>query len=496
MFSWFTSQSVERTKELLDNPFGVYDLTFLEWEQIEVITQSQKVCLCKDNRKKPKTQFQVIYKKDRLSTFSVFRSEIQDEARNVFERVKEMLNQLSEGITSSKPQIIAPILYEMVDSTRTHPNWTTAHVAAKAGLDSLFMAKSAKVTHYLNHHSKPDLSTPLHLAIESRRLTTTKAILALKPNLSLKDEFGNYPIHLAAMSAKDVLQELLKEPNIMEMLKWTNKTGCTPLHLACYALKYENVIRLLEFGLTVQMLTLSKPKKKIKTTKHSNDIVRFRVEDIEDLDTEDMQYGGTPLHWVKHRRAMERFISFGFDLNVRNGLGETALQTMVKRMRLKCMICLLCFGVKVNKTNDAGDSPLHLAVRAADVTSSQALIIFDAKIGAKNKQNETARHIAAQLEHGDHHMVLYLLTAIGAKRCQKDMNNCKPGCAFDGDYEGTPYHRWPNYDNESFYKKVLLEYVIREAIKQKRKNMGQQRKGVRMLCLDGETSSSVTVISV
>ena len=487
MFGWFTAKSVDRTEAVLRNPFAVYDLAFLEWEQRNIVLQKQKVFICSEKDKKSKNikQFEVIYKKDRLSIYSIYRTPTRKEAEQVFKSVEKMLNSVSDGIVSNKPLIIAPILKNIVESVRAHPKWTSAHIAAKAGLDQLFIKKTDHIVANLNSQSEPDLSTPLHLAIESGRVSTTRAVLALKPKLDLKDDLGNCSIHLAAMSNKDILQELLKEPNIMEMLKWTNKKKCTAIHLSCYSQKNENVIRLMEFGLTVQMLTINNPKKSSKKIKTSDKIVRFKSEDIEDLDTDDMQFGGTPLHWVKHRRALERFISFGFDLDARNALGDTALHTMVRKMRLKCMIGLLCFGAKVDRKNEKKETPLHLAVDMADVTSSQALIVFDAKLDHQNKDKETVRHIAAQTTHPDHHMVLHMLSAIGAKRCSKEMTNCKSGCAHNGDYDGKAYYRWPKYDSECFYQKVLLEHVIQEALNQKKENPSAKPKGVRMLCLDG-----------
>lgn len=493
MFSWFTSKSVERTQEVLQNPFSVYDLTFLEWEQRVILLRDEKVIVCTENNRKDK-KFELIFKKDRLSTFSLYRDIDREPVEEVYNSVKLMLNLLSDGITSKKPRIIAPILKDVVEYTRAHPNWTSCHIAAKIGLNQLFIQKKAHIVKNLNSQSPPDMLTPFHLAIESGKLDITKSVLALKPQMVLKDSAGNAPIHLAAMSDKEILSLMLKEPNVLEMLKWKNEKKCTPLHLACYSSKFENVIQLLEFGLTVQMMTVSIPGIKVKTNKYSEDIIKFKKEDIEDLDLEDMEFGGTPLHWAKHRRALERLIGFGFGLDVINANRETALHTMVRRMRLKCMIGLLCFGAKVSKVDRNGDSPLHCAVRGADLTSTQALIIFDSNINRQNHKKESPRHIAAQLENTDHHMVLYLLTAIGAERCSETMINCKEGCAHKDNYEGRPYHRWPTYENECFYRPVLLEHIIREAIQKKKDNSSAKVNGARLMCLDGLYSIDYIVL--
>jgi calcium-independent phospholipase A2 len=383
-----------------------------------------------------------------------------------------------------------------VDSIRCNPKWTSAHIAAKTGLDNLFINSPNDITSNLNAQKEPDFSTPLHLVIQSGRVSTTKALLALKPRLDLRDQKLNTALHFAAMSEKDILVLILKEPNILEKLKWTNKKYCTPLHLSCFANKSDNVLEFLRFGVTVQMMTVSSPEKKQKTLFDDKKIIRFTQEDIDDLDTEDMIYGGTPLHWVKHRRTLEKLLKMGFGLDVVNVMGETALYTMVKRLRLKCMIGLLCNGAGVEVSNRSGDCPLHCAVKAADVTSTQALIVFDANIDAINKKKESARHMAAKAGQADHQMVLYLLTAIGAKRCDSHMKGCSPGCAHNGTYEGKPYHRWPLYHNETLYKEGLLEPVIREALKRQNQPIDHKSRRVRMICLDGMHSRRTYILII
>ena len=122
---------------------------------------------------------------------------------------------------------MAPIVNTITNSCLNHPKWTAAHIAAKASLDQLFIQKSPKVINDLNAQRTPDLSTPLHLAIESGSVGTTKAVLGLKPKLDLKDESHNYAIDLAAIS----------EPMGLRMIRLINRKDCTSLHLTCYSLK-------------------------------------------------------------------------------------------------------------------------------------------------------------------------------------------------------------------------------------------------------------------
>ncbi|XP_054159621.1 85/88 kDa calcium-independent phospholipase A2-like [Oppia nitens] len=485
MLSRFTAKSVERTDDVLKDKYAVFDLTFFEWEQKHELFHYQKLYVCNDrpNKKQNKSQqYYVILKIDRLSTYTIYRDTNQKPAEDVYNEVKIKLSILSDGITSKKPTVVAPILRDIVNNIRNHPNWTCAHIAAKCGLERFFIKKSDQIIKHLNDQRKPDNSTPLQLAIESGKMSITRAILALKPRLELKDEMENAAIHYAAMSTKECLQLMLKESNAIEMLRWKNINNCTPLHLSCFTKRYSNVFLIMSLpGITVRMLTVWDPKKD-RSHDYEDKVVLFKKQDLDDLDTEDMQFGGTPLHWVRHRRTLERLINLGFDLNVRNIAKETALHIMVKRLRLKCLIGLLCFGAKVNRVNKDGDTPLHCSVRISDITATQALTIFDSNIDIKNHKKESPLHLASQVAIPDHNMIIYLLSSIGAKRCPSSMKNCKPGCAHNGTFNGNPYHRWPTYENQVLYRKVLLEAVIQEALHNKSQVKG---KGAKMLCLDG-----------
>lgn len=47
------------------------------------------------------------------------------------------------------------------------------------------------------------------------------------------------------------------------------------------------------------------------------------------LGTQDMKYGGTPLHWCSSRETLQALIERGCDINALNFDGRTALHIMV-----------------------------------------------------------------------------------------------------------------------------------------------------------------------
>lgn len=130
--------------------------------------------------------------------------------------------------------------------------------------------------------------------------------------------------------------------------------------------------------------------------------------------------------------------------------------------------------------------------------------MFHVDINVRNNNNETARHIAAykfsskdipnNILRNDYRQILYILHSSGAQRCNKLMNDCTDGCAYNGKDDGDS-ENWPDYDNETLYNKVLLQNVLTEALNNSdnelqngnnnNNNNNKSPKYSRLICLDG-----------
>lgn len=521
MFKWFGGKQLPRPDNPLKVKDIVFDLTKSEWDKEAVIYELGNTYLCLnknydvvaavvDGKTKEKTTedgtltnvYEIVYKTS-STYYSVLRLETLQECKDVFDQMNTVLNEVVPNVSEKKQQVFSEKLQNIVKCLKENPNWTSAHVAAFCGIDKMFLDKHEKIVENINKQVQPDYLTPLQLAVQSGKVHLVSLILNFKPDLKLTDKKLNSMYHYAILSTFQMFHFMLKLKEAPEMLRWVNKTGCTPAHLACFGQKFDNLRELMKFGCSVYMLTLGKPKSLDQITKDKLDddtkIIYFGKDILDDLDTIDMKYGGTPLHWVKNRRSLDKLIDMGFRLDVENIIGETALHCMIKRHRLKCTIGLLCFGANVDHKTSNGDTPVFYAVKEADISATQAMAIFDCDINAKNYLGITPRHLAATGDHPDHSLVLYVLSAIGAKRCEKGQLNCTDGCSYNGTTEGTRYHKWPKYDNEFLYKKVILENIIQDAIKKKQDEMNEHDKKaksksaskqsdktrVRMLCFDG-----------
>ncbi|RWS14652.1 85 kDa calcium-independent phospholipase A2-like protein [Dinothrombium tinctorium] len=363
-------------------------------------------------------------------------------------------------------------------------NWTIAHVSAKLGFAWAFSIQCPEVLDEINKQTHSTLLTPLHIAILRAHLSTIKEILNHNPKLDLADIDGNTALHYAAISTKDVSTLVLMDQNAKKLFPLRNKSNCTALHLACYCDKSENIKELLRNALPAKYLCIESPSvinDEISYSKNDNETVLSRFL-IDELDPQDMKYGGTPVHWAKSREALEKLIAMGFKLNAVNINQETALHVMIRRQRLECILILLCAGVSTEYKALKGETALHYAVRISDLQCVQALVVFDANLNPLNDRNESPRHLAARDRDVEDKTILYVLHSLGASRCRPDTKDCSDGCAKSGSFNGFISRANHSDAIERWYFNFIKENVLKSAIEQK---TTKKNKPVRILSCDG-----------
>lgn len=112
-----------------------------------------------------------------------------------------------------------------------------------------------------------------------------------------------------------------------ENLNHINSDGYPPLHLACLSDKPECVKALLLAGADVNLN--AKNMSKIYKSSTPTSVAEFLKTNANKLYTQDMKYGGTPLHWCSSRETLHALIMQGCDVNATNFDGRTALHVMV-----------------------------------------------------------------------------------------------------------------------------------------------------------------------
>lgn len=496
MIGYF-SVTTGRSPMLMKDPFYVYDITIMEWDNLIMMQYESKVYLMKNEKF---NVYQVICKRDLCYIMVLFTGDY-DQALELFERCKVVINILEKEIPWFQKTQTVNIYKKIMEAMKMNHRWSATHIAAWIGLTDFISKANIEVSNDINKQFTPDKMTPIHLAIKSGDLNTVKAVLHYSPDLDIQDSNGLCSLHHAAVSSAEVLSFVIALPGMLERNRKKTTKGCTPIHLACYMNKIENVRVFLTVGLTVSMLTVVPPteegyRKAMMPSANNDVIVNFIRRNCEEMDDDLVQLGGTPLHWNHNPLFLKKLIDIGFDINAQNLKGDTPLIAKVKKNHYKCVLTLLYHGANVDVQNKKGNTALFYAVRSGDIDLTQALVVFDAKLDIMNRRLQTARHIAAAGNpDGNYPFVLYILSAVGARRCSIEIGGCNPGCAFNGRFDGKRYLKWPIFNKlDRFYKssemKTTVANHLADAGKAPKSNL------VNMLSLDGYGMQSLVTLQL
>ncbi|XP_043505074.1 85/88 kDa calcium-independent phospholipase A2 [Polistes fuscatus] len=397
--------------------------------------------------------------------YSLYRSdEVEDSEMRflIFKDKVPVLVQISREMSSvSKIQKLCDTLVE-------HPTWTLAHLAAHFALHEAF--KNTLVNSQLNSSCLETGISPLQVAVQTKNLYTVQMLKAANSSLEHTDKRGNTVYHFAATSTKDIILTIKGLPN---SLNSRNDDGYTPLHIACMNDEPECVKALLLIGADVNIPPLD------GQSSNPGYVGDFLHNKPNVLYSEDMRFGGTPLHWSHSRPVINALIEHHVDIDAVNFQGRTALHVMVVRKRLDCVVALLSHMASVNKVDQDGNTPLHLAVKSGSIALVQILIGFGADIDAENWNSETPRHLVNLNSYDE--KILYILHAVGAQRCPPNMKDCKSSCKYNENYNGII----PTELQRSVPRSTL-DQMLHVSGMETMASIGKRKiKGGRLLCLDG-----------
>ncbi|XP_078034876.1 calcium-independent phospholipase A2 VIA [Augochlora pura] len=399
--------------------------------------------------------------------YSLYRSINREETENHFLIYKDKITVLTqicrEVCNVPKIQMLCDILVE-------YPSWTLAHLAAHFALHNAF--NHAVVNSHLNSGDVQSGISPLQVAVQTNNLRTVQMLIEAKSSLEHLDHRANTVYHYAATSTKEIILAL--GGDLPSSLNSRNSDGHTPIHVACLNNKPECVKALLLIGADVNIpATEGQPS----SPGYVGDLLHSKRNV---LHIEDMQYGGTPLHWSQSREVINALIETNCDIDALNFYGRTALHIMAMRKRLPCLVALLSHMASVNIVDHNGDTPLHLAVHEGTEAIVQMLICFGAHINAKNKKSETPRHLV-KVDATEGQKILYILDAVGASRCPPEMKDCTIACKYNENFNGIAPPEPPTLAPRTVLDQML--YINGMDKMSSKKN--HQIVGGRLLCLDG-----------
>ncbi|XP_037905718.1 85/88 kDa calcium-independent phospholipase A2 isoform X2 [Hermetia illucens] len=363
------------------------------------------------------------------TSFSLFRASTQAEAED---RFNAFIHRLPVFVTVVKEYYNINGLQKVCDALADNPSWSLAHLVAYFNLTEHIT--NPKIIEFLDYPDHINNMTPMQLAIKCSNIEMVKALL-LNCKMEHLDNNSNSIYHYAASTTKEIIT-LLASKNIVN-LNHCNSDGFTPLHLACLSDKPDCVKALLLAGADVN-ISANNVSSIYRSTAPSS-VADFVKQNPHKLGTQDMKYGGTPLHWCSSRETLQALIERGCDINALNFDGRTALHIMVSRNRLECVVTLLSHEAEVDIVDKDGNTALHIAIENKFVPIVQCLVVFGCDINKKNKDGKTPRHMVGKdASGGKEDEILYILHSVGAKRCPEADTKCPPGCNSKGTYNGIP----------------------------------------------------------
>ncbi|KAH8257606.1 hypothetical protein KR038_011853 [Drosophila bunnanda] len=363
------------------------------------------------------------------TSFSLYRSPVQSEAE---ERFNAFLQRLPVFVSIVKEYYNVNGLQKTCDTLAENPSWSLAHLIAYFNLVDYI--SNPKVLQCVESADPTSLMSPFQLAIKQGHMEMVKVLLPLS-KLEHLDINSNSVYHYAASTTKEIINLIIDKSTVN--LNHLNSDGYTPLHVACVTDKPECVKALLLAGADVNLN--AKNITKLYKTSAPTSVASFLRTNASKLYTQDMKYGGTPLHWCSSRETLHALIMEGCDVNSTNFDGRTALHVMVARNRFECVVTLLAHDAEIDVLDKEGNSALHIAIEKKLVPIVQCLVVFGCDINLKNKDGKSPRHMVGNDASGNKEdEILYILHSVGAKRCTDTGSKCPPGCNAKGNYNGIP----------------------------------------------------------
>uniref|UniRef100_A0A671W7Q1 phospholipase A2 n=1 Tax=Sparus aurata TaxID=8175 RepID=A0A671W7Q1_SPAAU len=336
-------------------------------------------------------------------TLRLFQVPSEEDAMNWFPQYALKLRPFYETLPL-KAETAQPI----VDCIRSHPDWSSAHIAVETGL------RDCLKHNYINARDASG-QTPLHRACERGDSACVKELLEeSQARTDIKDHNGETPLHFAAKQDSPVMCSRLCS-GVNEL----NKDGETPLHVSCRLGRIESVKALLGGGAKCDVVG-GAGYAIHSAMKYSEKgcVEEILKADPGQLQAEDSLYGGTPLHWAKTAEMCRILLEHGCAVNYLSKTGESPLHILTKKGRFEAAMVLLTHGANANLKGQDGNTALHLAMKMDHMDLIKALIVFGADVEIHNDLGETPGLIAARTSKGPNRKILLdMLCNVGVQRC-------------------------------------------------------------------------------
>ncbi|XP_069912398.1 ankyrin repeat and death domain-containing protein 1B isoform X8 [Oryctolagus cuniculus] len=249
-------------------------------------------------------------------------------------------------------------------------------------------------------------------AARGNDLDLMQKLFKKKVNINAVDSMNRTALHFAVgrnhLLAVDFLLTHKARVDIAD------KHGLTVMHLAAWSGSLETTLMLVRAGAD-QRATTQDGMNALHFAAQSNNVpvVEYLIQDLHlsDLNQADKD-GETPFFLSVqggHEECSQVLLEAGSDINVRNKLNVSALQTAARNGQASLVKFLLRENVDLHQGLDPTESPLHLAVTHNHMAIVTSLLQAQHDTNVLNQRQQTPLHVAADL--GDVELVETLLQA-------------------------------------------------------------------------------------
>ncbi|CAJ1054099.1 85/88 kDa calcium-independent phospholipase A2 isoform X2 [Xyrichtys novacula] len=396
---------------------------------------------------------------------------------------------LSGGVRGRRHELVptAETMQPIVDCIRSHPDWSSAHIAVETGLRECL--KHNYVQSQINARDASG-QTPLHLACErGDTACVTELLDESQARTDIRNRNGETPMHCAAkQDSSTIIQVLCSRlcPGVNEL----NNNGETPLHVACRLGRVESVKALLGGGAKCDVMGgVGYPIHSAMKYSEKGCVEEILKADRNQLQAEDSLYGGTPLHWSKTAEMCRVLLDHGCAVNYLSKTGESALHILTKRGRFEAAMVLLTHGANANLKGHDGNTALHLAMKLDHIELIKALIVFGADVEIHNDLGETPGLIAARTSKGPNRKILLdMLCSVGVQRCLPPSPGSPPPISNTAKPAGIGFE-------DVMYMGAAIGAMSRGRSEVDGSKMGKKKMD-RLLCLDGGGIKGLVLIQL